>query len=89
MRLLLGSGTDAPVVDINGQTVLHKPAAHCMVGELIETALIDILLSCGAKINQQDRSGDRILHLMAKCLLRGGVDVSFTNKGIQLYMNAW
>lgn len=43
------------------------------------TALIDILLSCGAEISQQDRSGDTILHLMAKFLLRRGTDVSFTN----------
>lgn len=59
-----------------------------MDGEPIDTPLMDILLSYGAKINQQDNNGNTTLHLMAKnlrqvqaarFLISQGVDVGLTN----------
>ncbi|KAJ6149608.1 hypothetical protein N7471_000807 [Penicillium samsonianum] len=88
VMFLLENGADASVVDINGQTVLHKLAARCMAGEPIDTTLIGILLLHGVKMNQQDSDGNTALHLMArnlrqtqaaKFLLSRGADVSLTN----------
>lgn len=88
LRFLLENGADADVVDANYQTVLHKIAAYCMAGDPVNTALMDNLLSHGAKINQQDKDGNTALHLMvrnlrqvqsARFLISRGADASLTN----------
>ncbi|KAJ5359010.1 uncharacterized protein N7496_011423 [Penicillium cataractarum] len=88
LRFMLENGAGADVINTNGQTVLHKMAAHCLAGDPIDTALIDTLLSQGVKINQQDKDGNTPLHLMARnlrqvqatrFLISQGADVSLTN----------
>lgn len=88
LSFLLENGADACQMDIDEQTVLHKLAARCMDGEPIDIPLIDILLSHGVKINQQDNNGNTALHLMARnlrqvqaarFLINRGADVSLTN----------
>ena len=88
LKFLLENGADACQVDIDEQTVLHKIAACCMDGEPIDTPLIDIILSHGAKINQPDNNGNTALHLMARnlrqvqaarFLISRGADVRLTN----------
>ncbi|KAJ6089358.1 hypothetical protein N7467_004574 [Penicillium canescens] len=68
VKFLLEIRGDAAVGDINNRTVLHQLAARYMDGEPIDRALIDILLSHGANINQQDNNGNTALHLMTRNL---------------------
>ena len=88
LRFLLENGADADVLDTDDQTVLHKITIHCLAGEPIDTPLIALLLSHGAKINQQDKDGNTALHYIARnlrqvqatrFLISRGADIHLTN----------
>ncbi|KAJ6127417.1 hypothetical protein N7523_003029 [Penicillium sp. IBT 18751x] len=88
LKFLLENGAEADIVDNDGQTVLHKFAANCKGGDPIDIPLMDILLSHGVEINQQDKKGNTALLLIArnlrqvqatKFLISKGADVSLTD----------
>lgn len=88
LRFFLEKGAHAGLVDDNKQTVLHMMAIHCLDGDPINTSLMQILISHGAEINQQDINGNTALHLMARnlrqtkaaqFLISQGADVSLIN----------
>lgn len=88
LKFFLENGAHAGLVDDNNRTVLHKMATHCLDGDPINTSLIEMLISHGAEINQQDINGNTALHLMARnlrqtkaaqFLISQGADVSLIN----------
>lgn len=88
LKFLLEKGAHAGLVDDNNQTVLHKMAHYCLEGDPLNTSLMQMLISHGADINQQDVNGNTALHLMARnlrqtkatqFLISQGADVSLTN----------
>ncbi|KAJ5720990.1 uncharacterized protein N7483_008924 [Penicillium malachiteum] len=88
LKFFLEKGAHAGSVADNNQTVLHMMAFHCLDGDPINTSLMQMLISHGAKINQQDINGNTALHLMARnlrqtkatqFLISQGADVSLIN----------
>ncbi|KAJ5757766.1 uncharacterized protein N7511_006460 [Penicillium nucicola] len=88
LKFFLENEAHAGLVDDNNRTVLHKMAIHCLDGDPINTSVLEMLISHGAEINQQDVNGNTALHLMARNLCQAkavqflivqGADVSLVN----------
>jgi ankyrin repeat protein len=88
LKFFLEKGAYAGLIDDNNQTVLHMMAIHCLDGDPINSSLMQMLISRGAEINQQDVNGNTALHLMARnlrqtkaaqSLISQGADVSLIN----------
>ncbi|KAH8433891.1 uncharacterized protein LDX57_011527 [Aspergillus melleus] len=81
-------GADASICDSKGQSVLHALGYQSAQGDIIDTRLIDLLVSHGAKVQQADENGVTALHVMAvnlrqiratRYLLRLGADATATD----------
>lgn len=88
IRFLLENGADTSVSNIHGQTALDLLFENSPRGELVNTALLELLVSHGAPINHPDQEGNTPLHIIAsslnqvqtiKFLIALGADVKATN----------